>query len=38
MEWDVQLDDDFAAWLAGLEDDLRNDNTSPSPTSGFGGT
>ncbi len=25
MEWDVQLDDDFAAWLAGLDDDLRNE-------------
>ena len=25
MEWDVQLDDDFAAWLAGLEADLRNE-------------
>jgi hypothetical protein len=23
MEWDVQLDDDFAAWLAGLEAGLR---------------
>ncbi len=23
MEWDVQLDDDFAAWLAGLEASLR---------------
>ena len=25
MEWDVQLDDDFAAWLAGLEAELRNE-------------
>jgi hypothetical protein len=25
IEWDVQLDDDFAAWLAGLEADLRNE-------------
>jgi hypothetical protein len=25
MEWDVQLDEDFAAWLAALEDDLRNE-------------
>ena len=25
MEWDVQLDDDFAAWLAGLDADLRNE-------------
>ena len=25
MDWDVQLDDDFAAWLAGLEADLRNE-------------
>ena len=25
MEWDVQLDDDFATWLAGLDADLRNE-------------
>src|SRR5262245_54366702 len=25
MEWDVQLDEDFAAWLAGLEADQRNE-------------
>ncbi len=25
MEWDVQLDDDFAAWLAGVEAELRNE-------------
>ncbi len=25
MEWDVQLDDDFAAWLIGLQVDLRNE-------------
>jgi hypothetical protein len=25
MEWDVQLVEDFAAWLAGLEEDLRNE-------------
>ncbi len=25
MEWDVQLDDDSAAWLAGLEADMRNE-------------
>jgi hypothetical protein len=25
MEWDVQFDEDFAAWLAGLEADLRNE-------------
>jgi hypothetical protein len=24
MEWDVQLDEDFAAWLLGQEADLRN--------------
>jgi hypothetical protein len=23
MEWDVQLDEDFAAWLDGLDDDVR---------------
>ena len=25
MEWDVELDGDFAAWLAGLEPELRNE-------------
>jgi hypothetical protein len=25
MEWDVQLDEDFAAWLARLDADLRNE-------------
>jgi hypothetical protein len=25
MEWDVQLDGDFAAWLAGLEANLRTE-------------
>ena len=25
MEWDVQLDEDFAVWLAGLGADLRNE-------------
>ncbi len=25
MDWDVQLDDDFAAWLAGVEAELRNE-------------
>jgi hypothetical protein len=25
MEWDIQLDDDFAVWLAGLDADLRNE-------------
>lgn len=25
MEWDLQLDEDFAVWLAGLDADLRND-------------
>lgn len=25
MEWDVQLDDDFAAWLDGVGDELRNE-------------
>jgi hypothetical protein len=25
MEWDVELDGNFAAWLAGLEPELRNE-------------
>ena len=25
MEWDVQFDEDFAVWLAGLQADLRNE-------------
>ena len=25
MEWDVQLDEDFATWLNGLAEDLRNE-------------
>ena len=25
MEWDVQLDDDFAAWLLGLDTDVRTE-------------
>ena len=25
MEWDVQLDEDFAAWLAGLDTEVRNE-------------
>jgi hypothetical protein len=25
MEWDIQLDEDFAAWLAGLEAGLRDE-------------
>jgi hypothetical protein len=25
MEWEVQLDEDFAAWLMGLDADLRNE-------------
>jgi hypothetical protein len=25
MEWDVQLDEDFAAWLDGLPDELRTE-------------
>ncbi len=25
MEWDVQLDEDFADWLAGLDADLRDE-------------
>jgi hypothetical protein len=30
MEWDVQLDEDFAAWLAGLEADQRNEIIAPA--------